>query len=151
MNKGDKINGFTVSRIRPVENLEAEMIEMIHDKTGARLCWLKSSEENKVFSIGFKTTPSDDTGVFHILEHSVLEGSEKYPVKEPFLELLKSSMNTFLNAMTFPDKTIFPVSSRNERDFLNLTKVYLDGVFCPLIYKNPCIFYQEGWHIEWRN
>ena len=151
MNKGDKINGFTVSRIRPVENLEAEMIEMIHDKTGARLCWLKSNEENKVFSIGFKTTPSDDTGVFHILEHSVLEGSEKYPVKEPFLELLKSSMNTFLNAMTFPDKTIFPVSSRNERDFLNLTKVYLDGVFCPLIYKNPCIFYQEGWHIEWRN
>ncbi|MDE5937348.1 MAG: insulinase family protein, partial [Ruminococcus sp.] len=123
---------------------------MHHEKTGAELAWLNSDEENKLFSVSFKTVPEDDTGVFHILEHSVLGGSENYPVKEPFLYMLKSSMNTFLNAMTFPDKTMFPVSSRNNTDFMNLTKVYLDAVFKPEIYKNPCIFYQEGHHTEYR-
>lgn len=92
--------------------------------------------------------PEDSTGVFHILEHSVLCGSEKYPVKEPFVELMKSSMNTFLNAMTYPDKTVYPISSRNDKDFLNLTSVYLDAVFAPKILENPNIFYQEGIHIE---
>ena len=103
---------------------------------------------NKTFCVAFKTLPEDSTGVFHILEHSVLCGSAKYPVREPFVELMKSSMATFLNAMTFPDKTIYPVSSRNEQDFLNLAEVYLDAVFAPRILQDPNIFYQEGWHIE---
>ena len=151
MTTGEKLHGFTADRIRPAGENGAQLIEMHHDKTGARLAWMKNGEENKLFSIAFKTIPSDDTGVFHILEHSVLSGSKRYPVKEPFLELMKSSMNTFLNAMTFPDKTVFPVSSRNDTDFMNLTRVYLDAVFCPSIYDNPCIFQQEGWHIELRD
>ncbi|MGI6264989.1 MAG: insulinase family protein [Acutalibacteraceae bacterium] len=151
MNKGERLHGFTVTDVRPVEEIGAVMTEMRHDRTGARLVWMNNREENKLFSVAFKTTPTDDTGVFHILEHSVLGGSKRYPVKEPFLEMLKSSMNTFLNAMTFPDKTMFPVSSRNDADFMNLTRVYLDAVFCPAIYDNPCIFEQEGWHVEWRN
>jgi Zn-dependent M16 (insulinase) family peptidase len=106
---------------------------------------------NKTFAITFKTLPFDDTGVFHILEHSVLNGSDKYPVKEPFVELLKSSMQTFLNAFTAPDKTMYPVSSRNEKDFMNLMSVYMDAVFHPAIYTNPNIFYQEGWHYEIRD
>lgn len=148
---GEKLHGFTVDHIRTVESTGAAFIEMSHDRTGARLAWMDNKEENKLFSIAFKTIPSDDTGVFHILEHSVLGGSKHYPVKEPFLELMKSSMNTFLNAMTFPDKTVFPISSRNDMDFMNLTRVYLDAVFCPSIYENPCIFEQEGWHIELRD
>lgn len=147
MEINEKINGFTVKRVCDCSH--GRFIEMAHDKTAARLVWLDNKEENKLFSITFKTIPWDDTGVFHILEHSVLGGSEKYPVKEPFLYMVKSSMNTFLNAMTFPDKTMFPVSSRNHRDFMNLTKVYLDAVFKPLIYTVPDIFYQEGHHIEW--
>jgi len=151
MKINDRIHGFTVTDIRPVEEVGATLVAMTHDRTGARLIWMKNSDENKLFSIAFKTTPRDDTGIFHILEHSVLGGSKKYPVKEPFLELMKSSMNTFLNAMTFPDKTMFPVSSRNDADFMNLTRVYLDAVFSPAIYDNPGIFQQEGWHIELRN
>ena len=144
----DRISGFTINRIRPVEELDAEMIEMTHDRTGLELIWLKRNEVNKTFGIAFKTLPKDDTGVFHILEHSVLGGSERYRVKEPFVELLKCSMNTFLNAMTFPDKTFYPVASTNDKDFINLMRVYLDAVFCPLIYSKPEIFYQEGWHYE---
>ena len=144
----DKIHGFTVTRIRPVEEFEGELIEMTHDRTGAGLIWAKSSEENKLFSVGFRTLPEDNTGVFHILEHSVLCGSDRYPVKEPFVELLKTSMNTFLNAMTYSDKTLYPVSSRMEQDYLNLMGVYLDAVFRPSILTNPNIFYQEGWHID---
>ncbi|MBR6242285.1 MAG: insulinase family protein [Ruminococcus sp.] len=151
MNINDHIHGFTVKDIRNTEESGTQLVEMTHDKTGARLAWMKNGNENKLFSIAFKTVPEDDTGVFHILEHSVLCGSEKYPVKEPFLDLLKSSMNTFLNAMTFPDKTMYPVSSRNDTDFMNLTKVYLDAVFRPSIYTNPSIFAQEGWHIEMRD
>ena len=118
---GSRFHGFTVTRIRESEELNGRLVEMVYDKTGTELCWVDNGLENKLFSIAFKTLPEQSTGVFHILEHSVLCGSEKYPVREPFVELLKSSMNTFLNAMTFPDKTMYPVSSRNKRDFLNLT------------------------------
>lgn len=145
---GDTLHGFTVTRIRSSEELGGRMVEMCYEKTGTPLVWIDNHLDNKLFSISFKTLPSDSTGVFHILEHSVLCGSERYPVREPFVELLKSSMNTFLNAMTFPDKTMYPVSSRNDRDFLNLTSVYLDAVFAPNILTNPSIFYQEGWHID---
>lgn len=145
---GEKFGGFTVTRVRDIPGKTAQLVEMVFEKTQTELAWVKSEEKNKLFSITFKTLPEDSTGVFHILEHSVLCGSEKYPVREPFVELLKSSMNTFLNAMTFPDKTMYPVSSRSEQDFLNLTSVYLDAVFAPKILTNPNIFRQEGWHYE---
>lgn len=141
-------HGFCVDRVRESKELHGKMVEMHHEKTGAQLAWVDNGEVNKTFCVAFKTLPEDSTGVFHILEHSVLCGSAKYPVREPFVELMKSSMATFLNAMTFPDKTIYPVSSRNEQDFLNLTEVYLDAVFAPRILQDPNIFYQEGWHIE---
>ena len=147
--QGQRFYGFVVDRVRRVDELDGELVEMTHEKAGTKLCYFDSPEENKLFSITFKTLPENDTGVFHILEHSVLCGSEKYPVKEPFVELIKGSMNTFLNAMTFSDKTMYPVSSLNETDFLNLAEVYLDAVFAPAILHNPCIFEQEGWHIEW--
>ena len=142
------IQGFTVTKQVQLPELNAVLYQMAHDKTGLGLVWLKRDEENKTFGIAFETLPWDDTGVFHILEHSVLCGSDKYPVKEPFVELMKSSMNTFLNALTFQDKTMYPISSRNDKDFVNLMRVYLDAVFCPLIYSKPEIFYQEGWHYE---
>lgn len=145
------VHGFRVTNIRTLTDVKGIMYEMVHEQTGAELVWLKRDEENKTFCIGFKTTPEDDTGVFHICEHSVLNGSRKYPVREPFVDLLKSSLQTFLNAMTFPDKTIYPVSSRNDKDFMNLMDVYLDAVLHPLIYTNPNIFYQEGWHYEIRD
>ncbi|HHW94799.1 MAG TPA: hypothetical protein GX736_02575 [Mogibacterium sp.] len=144
----DRLYGFTVTDIQEAPDAGGRLIRMQHDKTSARLCWMDNGEENKLFSVGFKTLPEDSTGVFHIIEHSVLCGSEKFPVKEPFVELLKSSMNTFLNAMTFPDKTLYPVSSRIEKDYLNLTEVYLDAVFRPLILQDSRIFYQEGHHID---
>lgn len=145
---GTVIEGFRVERIRESAELGGRFIEMRHEKVGATVCWMDNGDTNKLFCVGFKTLPEDSTGVFHILEHSVLCGSKKYPVKEPFVDLMKSSMNTFLNAMTFPDKTIYPVSSRNERDFLNLTEVYLDAVFAPRCVVDPNAFRQEGWHLE---
>lgn len=148
MNIGQNIHGFEVTRIRQVDEIGAEVIEMRHSKTGASLLWTKRDEKNKTFCIAFETLPEDSTGVFHILEHSVLNGSKKYPTKEPFVDLLKSSLNTFLNAMTYPDKTCYPVSSRNDADFMNLVRVYLDAVFQPAIYTQPNIFRQEGWHYE---
>ncbi|MBQ6331796.1 MAG: insulinase family protein [Clostridia bacterium] len=148
MQKNDVIHGFRIERVRPVEGLSATLWEMTHEKTGAALCWVDRKDANKAFSIAFKTLPTDSTGVFHIIEHSVLCGSDKYPVKEPFVELLKSSVRTFLNAFTYPDKTVYPVSSRNDRDFLNLIDVYLDAVLHPLIYHKPEIFRQEGWRYE---
>ena len=148
MTINDRMHGFTVTNIRDIKELGGRLVEMEHDVTGARLVWADNGDENKLFSVGFRTLPENSTGVFHILEHSVLCGSENYPVKEPFVELLKTSMNTFLNAMTFPDKTVYPVSSRIEQDYLNLTGVYLDSVFRPNILKDPNIFYQEGWHID---
>jgi len=135
--------GFVVKKRTEVSELNATMYEMEHIKTHLKLAWLKRDEENKTFGIAFKTLPSDDSGVFHILEHSVLCGSKKYPVKEPFVELMKSSMSTFLNALTFEDKTFYPISSRNNQDFMNLTKVYLDAVFNPLILNKKEIFLQE--------
>ena len=135
--------GFVVKKRAEVSELNATMYEMEHIKTHLKLVWLKRDEENKTFGIAFKTLPSDDSGVFHILEHTVLCGSKKYPVKEPFVELMKSSMSTFLNALTFEDKTFYPISSRNNQDFMNLTKVYLDAVFNPLILNKKEIFLQE--------
>lgn len=120
-----------------------------HGPTGAELLSLENDDENKVFGINFRTTPSDSTGVAHIMEHSVLGGSRKYPVKEPFVELIKGSLNTFLNAFTYPDKTCYPVASQNLQDFYNLVDVYLDAVFFPLI--NRETFQQEGWHYELEN
>lgn len=146
--EGARLHGFSVVRSRYSSEVEGTLVELIHDRTGAQVCWLDNKAENKVFSIAFKTIPTDSTGVFHILEHSVLCGSEKYPVREPFVELIKSSMNTFLNALTFQDMTMYPVASRNDRDLLNLTSVYLDAVFAPNILRDPNIFRQEGWHIE---
>ena len=119
-----------------------------HKKSGARICVISNDDNNKVFCIGFRTPAKDNTGVAHILEHSVLCGSEKYPVKDPFMELEKGSLNTFMNAITYPDKTCYPVASCNDKDFDNLMGVYLDAVFFPLIYKRPEIFRQEGWHFE---
>ena len=119
--QGDRFHGFIVTRVRELEEIHAALIEMTHTQSGAQLCWCRSAEQNKLFCVTFKTLPENSTGVFHILEHSVLCGSERYPVREPFVELLKGSMNTFLNAITFSDKTMYPVSSRNARDFLNLT------------------------------
>ena len=124
--------------------MNAALVEMRHEQSQAKLCWLDNKEENRFFSVGFQTLPEDDTGVFHILEHSVLCGSARYPLKEPFVELLKSSMNTFLNAMTYPDKTVYPVASRNAQDFLNLVSVYLDAVFAPLLRENSYIFIRKA-------
>ena len=146
--KGQLIHGFRVQRAEESRDPMGDLFQMEHERTGARLFFLDNGEENMVFSISFRTLPQDSTGVFHILEHSVLCGSEKYPMKEPFVELLKSSMNTFLNAMTFPDMTMFPVASRNPRDLMNLTGVYLDAVFAPAAIKDRKRFCQEGWHID---
>ena len=122
-----------------------------HKKSKARVLLFENNDNNKVFTIGFRTPPTNDTGVPHILEHSTLCGSKKFPVKDPFIELLKSSLNTFLNAMTFPDKTIYPVASCNEKDFKNLMEVYMDAVFYPNVYIHEEIFKQEGWHYELDN
>lgn len=151
MEIGSVIHHFRVCAVRELPELEAKLWEMEHVKNGAKLVWLDRKDENKTFSIAFKTIPEDSTGVFHILEHSVLCGSDKYPVKEPFVELLKSSVQTFLNAMTYPDKTVYPVSTRNDRDLLNLMDVYLDAVLHPAIYHKPEIFRQEGWRYELRD
>ena len=140
--------GFELIESRPVSEIDGTAHRMLHTASGARLLFLSNADDNKSFSISFKTPAADDTGVFHILEHSVLCGSDKFPVKEPFVDLLKGSMQTFLNAMTFPDKTMYPVASTNDQDLLNLMDVYLDAVFCPLIYRKEQIFQQEGWHLE---
>ncbi|MBR5536145.1 MAG: insulinase family protein [Clostridia bacterium] len=141
-------HGFEFNEKKHVEELRADAYIGRHTKSGARIIYIAADDENKVFSISFKTVPDNDTGVMHILEHSVLNGSDKYPVREPFVELLKSSMQTFLNAMTYPDKTMYPVASCNEKDFENLMDVYLDAVFHPAIYNKKEIFLQEGWHYE---
>lgn len=133
---------------RLVEEMNSVGMVLEHKKSGARVFLMSCEDDNKVFSIGFRTPPEDSTGLPHILEHSVLEGSEKFPVKDPFVELVKGSLNTFLNAMTYPDKTVYPVASCNDRDFQNLMDVYLDGVLHPSIYREPKIFLQEGWHYE---
>ncbi len=148
MDINQNLHGFVLRYAQPLPEIGATLYRMEYEKNGADLVWLDRPDENKTFSITFKTIPQDDTGVFHILEHSVLNGSDKYPVKEPFVELLKSSLQTFLNAMTFPDKTMYPVSSRNPQDFLNLMDVYMDAVLHPLSIHDPHAFLQEGWHYE---
>ncbi len=143
-----KLHGFTVRTREELPEIDGTAFVLDHGKSGAKLLYLQNDDTNKAFSISFKTPPADDTGVFHILEHSVLCGSDKFPVKEPFVNLLKSSMQTFLNAMTFPDKTMYPVASTNDQDLLNLMDVYLDAVLHPAIYHKRAIFEQEGWHYE---
>ncbi len=140
------IHGFEQVREQAIPELNSTARLYRHVKTGAELLSLLNEDENKVFGISFRTPPSDSTGVAHILEHSVLCGSRKYPIKEPFVELMKGSLNTFLNAFTFPDKTCYPVASQNVQDFYNLIDVYLDAVFFPRI--TPQILEQEGWHYE---
>ena len=140
--------GFTVERAEPLPELSGCAYVLRHNATGARVMWLACADNNKAFAISFKTPPTNDTGVFHILEHSVLCGSDRFPVKEPFVHLLKSSMQTFLNALTFPDKTMYPVASTNDRDLENLMDIYLDAVLHPAIYRRQRIFEQEGWHYE---
>jgi len=143
-----KYHGFKVEDSRFVAEVNAQAYMLRHEVSGARLMYLACSDDNKVFYIGFRTPPADDTGVAHILEHSTLCGSRKYHLKEPFVDLVKGSLNTFLNAMTYPDKTVYPVASRNAKDFRNLVDVYLDAVFYPLIYENDFTLMQEGWHYE---
>ena len=143
---GLKINGFILKEEEFVLDINSNIKIFEHEKTGAKLMHIENDDDNKSFAIGFKTPPEDNTGVMHILEHSVLCGSKKFPTKEPFVELCKGSMNTFLNAMTYSDKTVYPIASRNEKDYFNLMNVYLDAVFYPNIYKNDKIFKQEGWH-----
>ncbi len=145
---GTAHEGFKVTSIEPLSELSATGYVLRHEASGARVLWIACADTNRSFSIAFKTPPADDTGVFHILEHSVLCGSDRYPVKEPFVSLLKTSMQTFLNALTFPDKTMYPLSSTNLTDFENLMDVYLDAVLHPAIYHRPRIFEQEGWHLE---
>ena len=140
------IHGFAVDRSRYVPELHSQAYELHHVQSGARLLYIQNDDDNKVFSISFRTTPSDSTGVPHICEHSTLCGSRKFPLKEPFVELVKGSLNTFLNAMTFPDKTMYPVASRNAADFKNLMDVYLDAVFFPNMIKDKQVLMQEGWH-----
>ena len=141
-------HGFTAVKSEPVSEVEGVVHLMRHAASGARLMFIENDDANKAFSITFKTPAADDTGVFHILEHSVLCGSEKFPVKEPFVNLLKTSMQTFLNAMTLEETWPNPVASTNEQDLVNLMDVYLDAVFHPDIYRRPVIFQQEGWHRE---
>lgn len=126
---GDVFSDFIIRRAEFVEELRADVYLLEHQTTKARLLYVAADDDNKVFSISFRTPPTDSTGVAHIIEHSVLCGSDKYPLKEPFVELVKGSLNTFLNAMTYPDKTMYPVASRNIQDFYNLMDVYLDAVF----------------------
>ena len=140
------MSGFALLEESYVNEISSQAKIYSHEKTGARLLFLVNDDDNKVFCSSFKTPPEDDTGVAHIMEHSVLCGSAKYPVKEPFVELMKGSLNTFLNAMTYPDKTIYPVASKNLSDFKNLVDVYMDAVFFPELAKEA--FEQEGWHYE---
>ena len=144
----EQLKAYTVIEKREIKDLNSVSYLLKHNKTGARVALLSNDDDNKVFYIGFRTPPKDSTGVAHIIEHTVLCGSDKFPVKDPFIELAKGSLNTFLNAMTYPDKTVYPVASCNDRDFQNLMDVYLDAVFHPNIYHEEKIFKQEGWHYE---
>lgn len=148
MNGIKQLDAYKVMEEREIREMNSRGIVLEHKKTGAKLFLVSNDDDNKVFSIGFRTPPSDSTGVPHILEHSVLCGSDKFPVKDPFVELVKGSLNTFLNAMTYPDKTVYPLASCNEKDFQNLMDVYMDAVLHPNIYHEKKIFMQEGWHYE---
>ena len=144
----EQLEAYELIEKKAIDELKSTGYYLKHRKTGAKVCLLSNEDNNKVFYIGFRTPAPDDTGVPHILEHSVLCGSKEFPVKDPFVELAKGSLNTFLNAMTYPDKTVYPVASCNDRDFQNLIHVYMDAVFYPNIYEKEEIFRQEGWHYE---
>lgn len=145
------IKNYTLLKEEKIEELNGNAYLLEHDKTKAKVLLVLNDDKNKVFNIGFRTPPSDDTGVPHITEHSVLCGSKKFPAKDPFVELAKGSLNTFLNAMTYPDKTVYPIASVNDKDFHNLMEVYLDAVFYPNTYSNDKILKQEGWHYHLEN
>nr|WP_318683065.1 insulinase family protein [uncultured Acetatifactor sp.] len=146
--KLEKLSGYEIIEEKKLEDISSIGYLCRHRKTGAKVVLISNEDENKVFYVGFRTPPKDSAGTAHILEHSVLCGSKEFPVKDPFVELVKGSLNTFLNAMTYPDKTIYPVASCNDKDFQNLMHVYLDAVFYPNIYEREEIFRQEGWHYE---
>lgn len=145
---GINLNNYKLIEEKYIDEVASNCKVYTHIKTGARVLTLENNDDNKAFGIGFRTPPERGNGVCHIVEHCVLSGSRKFKTKEPFMDLIKSSLQTFLNAMTFPDKTIYPVSSRNEKDFYNLMDVYLDAVFHPAIYEEEKIFLQEGWNYE---
>ncbi len=143
-----KLKSYEIVETKKIEEIDSLGILLKHKKTGANILVFANDDNNKVFSVGFRTPVEDETGVPHIIEHTVLCGSKKYPLKDPFMELVKGSMNTFINAMTYPDKTVYPVASTNNQDFKNLMSVYMDAVFNPNIYDEEKIFKQEGWHYE---
>ena len=143
-----KLTAYEVIEQKTLNDLKSEGALLEHKKSGARILLISNDDDNKVFDIAFRTPTTDSTGVPHIMEHTVLCGSEKFPAKDPFVELVKGSLNTFLNAMTYPDKTVYPVASCNEKDFQNLMDVYMDAVLHPNIYKHEEIFRQEGWSYE---
>ncbi|WP_167958226.1 insulinase family protein [Anaerosporobacter faecicola] len=145
------LSQYEIVTSQPIAEMKTMGIILKHKKSGARIVVMSNDDENKVFFVGFKTPPMDSTGAAHIVEHTVLCGSKNFPVKDPFIELEKGSLNTFLNAITYPDKTIYPIASCNEQDFQNLMHVYLDAVFYPNIYYRKEIFEQEGWHYEMEN
>ncbi len=144
----NKLDSYELIEEKDLRDINSVGYLLRHKKSGARISIVSNEDDNKVFYIAFRTPPADSTGVTHIIEHTVLCGSEKFPVKDPFVELAKGSLNTFLNAITYPDKTVYPVASCNDKDFKNLMNVYLDAVFHPNIYKKEEIFKQEGWHYE---
>lgn len=148
MKEFEKKYGFKVCSRERIDEVDATLVDMTHEKTGARLLYLDRRDENTTFCIAFKTPPTDDTGVFHILEHSVLAGSKKFPVKDPFNEMIKGSLSTYLNALTSGEKTLYPVSSKNAKSFRGLVDVYLDAVFHPLATESPFVFMQEGHRYE---
>ena len=148
LNTIENLGTYEIVLTEALPDIHAEGILLRHKKTGARVVLIPCKDDNKVFNIAFRTPPTDSTGVAHIVEHTVLCGSEKFPLKDPFVELVKGSLNTFLNAMTYPDKTMYPVASTNAADFRNLMHVYLDAVFHPNIYKEENIFRQEGWNYQ---
>ena len=142
---------YEIVTSQSIDELKTLGIILKHKKSGARIVVMSNDDDNKVFFVGFKTPPMDSTGAAHIVEHTVLCGSKNFPVKDPFIELEKGSLNTFLNAVTYPDKTIYPIASCNDKDFQNLMHVYMDAVLYPNIYNKKQIFEQEGWHYELEN
>ncbi|MGY4797214.1 insulinase family protein [Lysinibacillus fusiformis] len=150
MEVNELYHGFKVDKKEKIQEISGTVFLMKHIKTGANLVYVRNEDEHKAFSIGFKTPAENDTGVFHILEHCVLSGSKKYPVKEPMVELMKGSMKTYLNASTYPDKTLYSLASVNSKDLSNLIDVILDAVFFPRLYEQKEIFQQEGWHLAYR-
>ena len=143
-----KLQAYELIQERDLSGIKAKGTLLRHKKSGARIALIENDDDNKVFSIAFRTPPKDSTGLPHILEHSVLCGSKEFPAKDPFVELVKGSLNTFLNAMTYPDKTVYPIASCNDQDFQNLMHVYMDAVFYPNIYESDKTFRQEGWSYE---